>query len=76
MATTSYAANGTISAIAETAAVALSALNENVAALAGFDLERKDHERIGWVTVGAEWVKNTVARRELRIDCMNTVIRL
>lgn len=65
------------------ASLAGSALNESATALVDMatnELQRRTGLRSGWGlswwSTGVEWVKDIARRRELRIRCINAIIRL
>lgn len=61
------------------ATLASSVLNETAAValdLATGRLQRLAGGRWSWGRTGLEWLKDIAQRRELRINCINTVIRL
>lgn len=72
-------ANSTLPRVADGITFLASALNETAATLfeAGkSEVERRARTKVAWYAVGADWLKNIISRGELRIECMNTVIRL
>jgi len=67
------------SALKNTVSVALSTLNATTGALLGATTEqvgRRLRSRPDWSGLGLEWAKSISGKRELRIPCLNAIIRL
>ncbi len=65
--------------LAEGATFPASAVNQTagslVEAVAGA-VSKKIPERLGWTSLGTEWIKSVASKREIRIPCVNAIIRL
>lgn len=76
--TLSESASG-VDSLKASASVVSSLLNETIAAAADFGsqaLQRRAGMRWSWGGTSWAWLKEIAQRRELRIRCINTVIRL
>lgn len=66
-------------AIIEGAAMLVSTLNSTAATLANATSKQIEHRastRSWWSSLGTGWARNVISQGELRIECLNTVIRL
>ena len=67
--------------LADSAQILVSAVNGTAGALvnaATGEAGRRARSRPSWISLGAfgDWIKNVLSKRELRIDCLNTILRL
>lgn len=66
-------------ALGDKAALFVSAINSTAETVTNMTMLRaaqKAPERPLWSMVGLAWLREAVAKGELRIDCLNTVVRL
>lgn len=65
--------------LAEGATLLASAINQTAGSLveaAAGAVSKRIPGRLGWTTFGTEWIKNVASKREIRIPCVNAIIRL
>ena len=65
--------------LADGASAVASALNstvETIANAAAAEADKRARARSSWLAVGMDWFKEVYAKGEVRINCMNTIIRL
>lgn len=75
----SHAVNSTAEALKASASLVGGMLNETAGALVDSGMQqvsRVTGSRWSWGRTGLEWLRDIAQRREFRIDCLDTIVRL